>query len=184
MGGAYAYPEYVWGEASATEAGEPGYSGYWHYCISIGWDVSEYAEGAHANSHVSMVLELEDCLDECGDACFIFPDTVGMGDGADGCTVYFYAEIDIKGDPTVPADTPTLKFEPYYDTCEPDIIGTASVCFYSLIPPEAGVTEDWPIWIKFGPYTEKGFIAGTLPSCSGTAATASSTWGSIKRLFR
>jgi hypothetical protein len=184
IGRAYAYPEYIWGEASASEATQAGYNGYWEYCISIGWDVSEYAEGARANSHVTLVLELEDCLDDCGDACFILPDTVGTDGGAGGCTVYFYAEIDIKGDPTIPTDTPTLKFEPYYDDCEPGIAGTVSLCFYSLVPPEAGESEDWPVWIKFGPYIEQGMIRGTLPSCSGTAATGSSTWGSIKRLFR
>ena len=65
---AFAYPDYVWGEASATEALDPEYNGYWKYCIFVGWDVSEYAEGAHGTSHVSLILELEDCLVDCGEA--------------------------------------------------------------------------------------------------------------------
>ena len=181
---AFAYPDYVWGEASVTEATDPEYEGYWKYCMSIGWDVSGYAEGAHGASHVSLVLELEECLPDCGDACFAFPDTVGMGAGDNGCDVYFYAELDIKGDPTVPAENPTVKFEPYADICEPDVAGTANVCFYSLIPPESGDPEDAPIWIKFGLYTEEGLITGPLPSCEGTATVGHSTWSSIKRLFR
>jgi hypothetical protein len=184
MPAALAYSDYVWGEASVTEATAQEYEGYWKYCISIGWDVSEYTEGAHGASHVSLVLELEECLADCGDVCFAFPDTVGMGEGVDGCGVYFYAELDIKGDPTVPAESPTVKFEPYTDACEPDVAGTANVCFYSLIPPEAVDPEGAPIWIKFGPYTEEGLITGTLPSCEGTAAIGHSTWSSIKRLFR
>jgi len=181
---AFAYPDYVWGEVCATEATTQEYRGYWKYCISIGWDVSEYAEGAHGASHVSLVLELEECLADCGDACFAFPDTVGMSEGVDGCNVHFYAELDVKGDPTVPAANPTVKFEPYADACEPDVAGTAYVCFYSLIPPEAGDSEGAPIWIKFGPYTEEGLVTGTPPSCKGTAAVGHSTWSSIKRLFR
>jgi hypothetical protein len=181
---ASAYPDYVWGEASATEATDPEYNGYWKYCISIGWDVSEYAEGPHGASHVSIALELEDCLADCGDACLAFADTVGVGDGVSGCSVYFYAELDIKGDPTVPAETPTVKFEPHPDACEPDIAGKAHVWFYSSLPPEAGDAPPASIWIKFGPYIAEGLITGKLPSCSGTAAIGRSTWSSIKRLFR
>jgi len=181
---AFAYPDYVWGEASATEAADPEHDGYWKYCISIGWDVSEYAEGAHGTSHVSLILELEDCLADCGQACFLFADTVGVGEGVDGCSVYFYSELDIKGDPTVPAEIPAVKFEPYPDTCEPDAAGYAYVCFHSLLAPEAGDAPPASVWIKFGPYIERGVITGKLPSCSGTAAVDYSTWGSIKRLFR
>jgi len=129
---AISYAEYIWGEAWATEATDPEHMGYWEYCISMGWDMSDYSEGAHGASHVSLLLELEDCLADCGEACFAFEDTVGTGHGVEGCEVYFYAELDIKGDPTVPAESPTLKFEPYPDACEPDVKGTAYFCFYSL----------------------------------------------------
>jgi hypothetical protein len=109
---------------------------------------------------------------------------VGVGGGGEACSVYFYAELDIKGDPTVLIEVPMLKFEPYPDTCEPDVTGNAYVCFYSSMPPEAGDSPPASVWIKFGPYTEEGLIIGKLPSCSGTAATGRSTWSSIKRLFR
>lgn len=181
---AFAYPDYVWGEASATDATDQGFQGYWKYCISIGWDVSEYVGGAHGASHVSMLLGLEECLADCGGACFTFPDTVGVGEGVGGCNVYFYAELDLKGDPTVPAETATVKFEPYLDACEPDAAGTAYMCFYSLVPPEAGDSPASSIWIKFGPYTEEGLITGMLPSCRGTTAIGHSTWSSIKQFFR
>ena len=78
------YAAYVWGEASATVVTTGGLKGYWEYCISVGWDVTQYPEGAHGASHVSILLELEECLADCGDACFVFPDTVGVGSGEDG----------------------------------------------------------------------------------------------------
>jgi hypothetical protein len=184
MPAAVANPDYVWGEASAAEALDPAHVGYWKYCIAIGWDVSEYSDGAHGASHLSLALELEDCLADCGDVCFAVEDTVGVGGGVEACSVYFYAEIDIKGDPTTPADIPAVKFEPYPDACEPDVAGGAYVCFYSLMAPEAGDAPPATIWIKFGPYTEEGLVTGKLPSCTGTAEVGHSTWSSIKRLFR
>jgi hypothetical protein len=159
-------------------------NGYWRYCVSMGWDVSQYVEGPHGASHVSIILGLEECLGDCGGACFLFPDTVGVGDGLGGCSVSYYAELDLRGDPTIPPYVPTVKFEPYPSGCEPDIAGTASICFYSLIPPEAGDSPPGTIWIKFGPHTEEGTISGMLPSCRGTTAYDGTTWGSIKRLYR
>jgi hypothetical protein len=181
---AYAQSEYVWGDASATAVSDHGLRGYWRYCITVGWDVSQYVSRPHAMSHVSIILGLEECLADCGGACFMFPDTVGVGDGVDGCNVYYYAELNLKGDPTIPPQSPTLKFEPYSAPCEPDVAGTATLCFYSLIPPEGGNPEPRSVWIKFGLNTEEGLISGMLPSCRGTAAYDASTWGSIKRLFR
>jgi len=180
---AHAQIDYIGGNATATRVTEPGLEGYWEYCITVRWDVSQYPEGAHGASHVSIVLGLEECISYCGDNCFMFPDTVGVSDGVDGCSVYYYAELDLNGDPTIPPMTSTLKFEPYYADCEPDVAGTAAVCFYSLFPPQVRDSQPGSIWIKFGRYTEEGQITGRLPSCR-TAASESSSWGSIKRLFR
>ena len=174
--------DHVWGEAAAMMSSDPGFEGYWKYCLLTGWDVSDHVEGAHGMSHVTIVLGLESCMAACGDAYMGFPDTVGFGQGEGGCTVYYYAELDLNGDPTVPASTPTLKFEPYPATCEPGVSGVISVCFYSLAPPDPLGALGFA-WIKFGPYVEAGTIQGMLPSCLGTSALENSTWGSIKRLF-
>jgi len=181
--GVAAQEEYIQGEAAAMLSPDQGFEGYWKYCLLTSWDVSTHPEGAHGVSHLSIVLGLEACLAACGDACIGFPDTVGAGQGEGGCTVYYYAEFDLKGDPTVPASAPTLKFEPYPGSCEPDVSGVVSVCFYSLVPPSPSASSGHA-WIKFGPYVEAGTIEGMLPSCTGTSALANSTWGAIKRLFR
>jgi hypothetical protein len=178
-----AQTDYIGGNATAIRITEPGLEGYWKYCINIDWDVSQYSDGAHGQSHVSIVLGLEECLAYCGEACFSLPDTVGVSDGEGGCQVYYYAELDLFGDPTIPPAVSTLKFEPYPAACEPDVSGTASVCFYSLFPPRVADSNPGSLWIKFGQFTEEGFITGRLPSCS-TAATENSSWGGIKRLFR
>jgi hypothetical protein len=180
--GVLAHEDYVWGEAAAMMSPDRGFEGYWKYCLLTSWDVSTHVEGSHGMSHVTIVLGLETCLAACGDACIGFPDTVGVGQGEGGCTVYYYAELDLNGDPTVPASTPTLKFEPYPATCEPGVSGVVSVCFYSLAPPDPLGASGYA-WIKFGPYVEAGTIEGMLPSCIGTSALVNSTWSSIKRLF-
>ncbi|MFC1799942.1 hypothetical protein ACFL2Z_03420 [Candidatus Eisenbacteria bacterium] len=180
---AHAQTDYIGGDATAIRITEPGLEGYWKYCVTINWDTSQYSEGARGQSHVSIVLGLEECLGYCGDACFMFPDTVGVSDGVDGCEVYYYAEFNIGGDPTLPPTTTTVKFEPYPADCEPDVSGTASVCFYSMFPPRIADSNPGSLWIKFGQFVEEGLITGMLPSCR-TAATEESSWGSIKRLFR
>jgi hypothetical protein len=179
----YAQTDYIGGNATATRMTDPGYEGYWQYCIAISWNTSQYPDGARGQSHVSIVLGLEDCLGLCGESCFILPDTVGVSDGLNGCKVYYYAELDFSGDPTVPVATSTLKFEPYPADCEPDVSGTASVCFYSAFPPRIADSNPGSLWIKFGQFTEEGSIVGQLPSCR-TAATEETTWGGVKRLFR
>jgi len=180
---AHAQSDYIGGDATAVRIIEPGLEGYWQYCVTINWDTSQYPEGARGQSHVSIVLGLEECLGYCGDACFMFPDTVGVSDGAHGCEVYYYAEFDVGGDPTIPPATTTVKFEPYPADCEPDVSGTASICFYSMFPPRIAESSPGSLWIKFGQFVEEGFITGMLPSCR-TAATENSSWGGIKRLFR
>jgi hypothetical protein len=180
---ANAQSDYIGGSASATRITEPGFEGYWKYCINISWNTSQYWGGAYGQSHLSIVLGLEECLGFCGESCFTLPDTVGVSDGVEGCNVYYYGELDLQGDPTIPSATVALKFEPYPSECEPDVSGTASVCFYSIFPPRIADSDPGSLWIKFGQFVEEGFITGSLPSCR-TAATEESSWSSIKRLFR
>ena len=180
---AQAQTDYIGGSATATRISEPGLEGYWKYCMTINWDTSQYPDGARGQSHMSIVLGLEECLGYCGESCFMFPDTVGVSDDVDGCSVYYYAELDLKGDSTIPPATSTLKFEPYSADCEPGVTGTASVCFYSIFPPRVADYLPGSIWIKFGQFVEEGIITGSLPGCR-TAATENSSWSGIKRLFR
>jgi hypothetical protein len=175
---------YLWGSCSATFPNDPGFKGYWKYCLDVSWDVSPYDPKAHGVSHVSILLGLDDCPSACKDGYFAFADTAGSSSGVEGCTVYYYVEFDCKGDPTIPPAVPTIKFEPYENSCEPDVAGTAHVCFYSEAEPRPAGTLPAYVWIKFGPYIEEGTLEGTLPRCEqGTNPREPSTWGSIKALY-
>ena len=176
--------EYVWGESRAALSADESFRGYWEYVISLGWDVSEYGDPPHAMSHISVLLGLEGCLGTCEDIYFAFPDTAGTGQGEGECQVYYYVELDCGGDPTIPEQVPTIKFEPYPSACEPGITGTISVRFYSLAPPDTASTTPTHVWLKSGRDTERGTLEGVLPKCLGRpAATEASTWGTIKSLY-
>ena len=176
--------EHVWGTSSASLSSDPGFVGYWKYCLTITWDVTNYGGKPHALSHISILLGLENCPRACDFGYFAFADTVGYGTGEKGCTAHYYSYFECKGDPTIPVRMPTVKFEPYESGCEPGVAGTAVVCFYSVSPPRPIYPFLRPIWIKFGLNVTDGPLEGVLPNCINPSnALEPSTWGAIKALF-
>jgi hypothetical protein len=156
--------------------------GLWEYCFEIYW------HDGHGLSHFDVFLGLEGCACVCSPGYFAFADTVGYSTGTtngDTCTVYWHADFQCYGDPTIPNGDPLIKFEPYENGCEPGTEVTAYVCFYSVAPPTHQDTFPDAIGLKFGQNTEKGDLVGVLPSCDDEASgAASSTWGSVKALYR
>jgi hypothetical protein len=168
---------------TAYMATEPGYEGLWVYCYEVTW-----SNLPHGVSHLDFLLTmLEDCPCVCVNGYFAFEDTVGYGPGIDGecpCTVYYYGFFECNGDPSIPIYGPLIKFEPFEDGCEPDVEGTAQLCFYSVAAPVYG---NWPdyIAIKFAGESETGDLNGPLPGCeNGVSGIEASTWGNVKALYR
>jgi hypothetical protein len=177
--------EHIWGTSSAALSNDPGFEGYWKYCFEISWDVTGY--DGYGVSHIDILLGLELCPCVCFDGYFAFADTVGSGPGTtngSGCTVYWYGYFECEGDPTVPDGEPTNKFQYFEDACEPNEVGWAEICFYSVAAPTpVGCFID-ALGIKFGPYFEKGDLDGVLPTCDWAySGMTASTWGQIKALF-
>lgn len=183
-GGAAASDEVVFGKSVASVSWDKGFEGYWKYCLTISWDVSKFGGKPQDLSHISMLLGLESCLRACTSGYFAFPDTAGSNTTSEGCVVHYYVEFDCKGDPTIPDQVPTIKFEPYSGACEPGTSGTATMCFYSLAPPKPTTTSPSSVWIKFGLNVASGSLEGALPNCiSPTNPVEESTWGAIKSLL-
>lgn len=175
--------QYVWATASASPSLDPGFAGYWKYCITINWDITKYGGKPHGLSHISIVLGLENCPLVCRPGFFASAEMAGGGSGEGGCTAQYYFEFNCKGDPTIPRPVPTIKFEPY-GACLPGIAGTANVCFYSLAQPRPAQTYTDAVWMKFGRNITAGPIEGMLPSCiTPEVSVERSTWGAIKALF-
>jgi hypothetical protein len=184
IGGSAPGREVVSGTSTAWLSSDPGFEGYWKYCLKITWDVTEYGGKPHDVSHISIILNLEDCERACSPGYFAFADTAGSSVGGDGCTIYYYTEFNCKGDPTIPEGGPTIKFEPYTGECETGVSGTANVCFYCLAPPKLSTTFPSSVWIKFGLNVASGTLEGAMPNCIAPAnSVRTSTWGAIKALL-
>ena len=172
----------LWATSTACEATEPGYEGYWKYCVTVDW-----INLPHGVSHVDVLLMLEECACACSPGYFAFADTVGSGPGGNGepCTVYYNGLIECHGDPSIDIPDPLVKFEPYEGSCEPDKDGSVTACFYSVASPtEHAVFED-VIILKFSTQYATGDLDGVLPICDPQYSSAGpATWGQIKALYR
>lgn len=169
--------------SSAWPSTDPGFEGYWKYCITITWDVGRYSHRARGLSDISVLLGLDGCLRACSPGYFAMEDTVGASVLGESCTVYYRSEIAPSTFPGIPQPSPTLKFEPYDNRCGQCLCGTARVYFYSLAPPQPVYSFPSSVLVRFGRYMALGGLDGPLPTCVDTPnAVEPSTWGSIKAL--
>jgi hypothetical protein len=110
-----------------------------------------------------------------------------MGSGIameDPDVVHYYGGCEPSGDPSTGLPVTLLKFEPFEDIGEPDVEGSAEVCFYSLAPPFEGYFEN-RIAIKFADGSILGHLDGPIPGCDTVfSPTDVSTWGHVKILYR
>jgi hypothetical protein len=172
----------VSGEVTAEPADEK--LGDWEYTLSVSW-----ATGApQALSHLDLLLGLSACGCVCSEFSFGAADTAGTSDGTSRgrrCTVFYAAEFECKGDPSIPGDEgPIVKFEPLRGTCEPGPTGSGVFVFYSDWPPAEIAKPFNGLLIKYGTRSCSGPLAGVLPTCRCATATESTSWGGVKRMFR
>lgn len=173
------------GTVSAQETGPN--SGVWKYCITLNYDVTSLAQSP---SHFSLILgALTECPCACSPGVFEFETPAGTSPGTHQitglpCTVEYEGVFNCEGDPTLP-EFPglALKWEvPAGSTCEPDLAGTATLCFLSWLPP--GAPSSTTAAIKLGQSSCSGTVTGTLPSCDCPTPVRPGTWGRLKSLYR
>jgi hypothetical protein len=172
------------GTVTATET--PPNSGVWKYCISLTYDVTAIAQSP---SHFSLILgALAECPCACNTGVFGFETPAGTSPGTDQgtalpCTVEYEGVFACDGDPTLPQFPGlALKWEVPAGTCEPDLTGTGTFCFLSLLPP--GASSSTTAVIKLGQSSCSGTVTGTLPSCNCPTHVRPGTWGRLKALYR
>jgi hypothetical protein len=177
--------EVVSGTITAVRVSEPPFGGYWKYCLTVNWDVRNYGGQPHGVSHFSLPLGLGDCKYICQAGYAVFADPAGSSLAQSGCTTLYSGEFNCcKGDPSILLTGPVVKFDPKSSGCEPGLLGTAILCFYSPVAPRASGTYPNGVWIKFGTNRACGPLVGQLPGCgSPVIGTEASTWGGIKALF-
>ncbi|NNE09229.1 MAG: hypothetical protein HKN20_11765 [Gemmatimonadetes bacterium] len=152
--------------------------GTYKYTVEITWGPLP-----HGLSHWDLLLDLDLCEDLCTDPPIAFDDVAGYTDGEDCDTVTFEGEFQCEDDPSIPGiEGPMAKFDPIEgQSCEPDKSGSGTFCFYSDLPP-APMTVDG--LIKFSTENCRGPVTGMLPTCGATTGTESSSWSSVKDMFR
>lgn len=181
-----AHAETIWGTSSAELSTDPDYEDYWVYCLDVGWDATPF--DGHGLSHTDVFLGLEECVCACDPGYFAFDDTAGYGPGTyngESCTVYYFASFLCEGDPNFPEfPTPTIKYEYFENDCEPDKIGSAYLCFYSLFEPSEPDTFPDVLGMKCGPDKATGDVVGVLPVCDCGNPVEPRTWSLVKAMYR
>jgi len=173
------------GLSTATEVNDP--LGGYLYTIEVTWDTGV----PQAQSHFDIVLgwDLEVCPCGC-EFSFGAPDTTGYSNGVpEGqaeCLVYYSAEFNCSGDPSIEGfDHPLLKFEPYPSSCEPGREGEGVFWFFSDWPPVPVETPNQLLVMKFDGSQCGGELVGVLPGCDCFAVpNEATTWGRIKSMHR
>lgn len=174
--------ETVWGAVSASRSEDPGFAGYWKYCMEIEWNTLEM--GGYGMSHLSFFLGLETCGCACDPHVFALAEVAGTGSGMVDCQLDYRGEFLCRDDPSFPGSGPTVKFEDCQPGCEPSGMGAAVVCFYSAFPPGQPGTHADVLGVKAGKMTSTGDLTGTLPMCVCGSPVQATTWGTVKAIYR
>jgi hypothetical protein len=170
------------GTSTVEGYGEPGFEGYWRYCLDVTWDTATM--GGQGMSFVNFFISLGECPCACFPDLVAFADVAGTGPGEGGCELLYYGVYDCHGDPHFPGLGPSIKFETYANGCEPGPTGTATVCFYSAFGPGEEANHYDMVGIKASTSTELGDLAGVLPVCICGSPVEDVSWGVVKGLYR
>ena len=169
----------LYGTIMAAPAG-PDAPGVWRYEMRVTWENNS----PYALSHFN--LKLDDgtnCTEEDISSHLFWDSPAGEAQcfGVNA-TIYFDAELEMNGDPSLGIDVPLIKYEPneMSDT-RPGPDGVGVFVFWSDLPP-------WPIdrpnlllSEKFGQQHSFGQMDGVFPALPcGPIAEDQCSWGTIK----
>lgn len=172
----------IQGTSTVDEVNDP--LGRYLYVIDIYWDTCCPQGQSHVN--VALGFDVETCPGVCDEFSWGAPDTAGVSTSVldSECMVYYYAEFNCEGDPSLEGEEGAIvKFEPYPNECEPGPIGEGTFLFYSDWPPAQIEPGNGLLSMKFGLGYCVGDLTGFLPECSPPVPTERGTWGRIKALY-
>lgn len=176
--------ECVSGTITAEISPDPQFENMYKYCLELSWNL-----GNNELGHLDIFLQLENCECICDPRFIQFGDpageTVSRIDGGT-CVNEYYGEYICVGDPSLPQLMlgPAIKFEPLESTCEPGLVGTGLLCFYSPMPPATPGLLVNGLAIKHGQQVCNGHLTGVIPSCDCFLQNGAGTWGELKVRYR
>jgi len=169
------------------------YAGLYKYTIEVSWSSDR------GLSHITLDLGLGQCPELACSSLWIFPDPAGTGTGGEGdgdaikrggrndddesggdCQIRFQGEFNCKGDPSIDYPQPVLKWDVVGGGCEAGKTGTATLCFYTDIPPSNGFAPT--VFNKNGRGVCSGTLEGPIPVIC-PVSTQPTAWSRIKVIF-
>jgi len=157
----------------------------WIYTLTVYWDTG----GPYALSHMNLLMDIAGGTCNCADFvdAISWDHPIGYSDGDPSCSVDYAGNLECDGDPSIPGvDNILLKFEPIEGMgCEPGTTGTATLYFYSDLPP-APIDEDILTLVdKFANDYCFGGLTGDFPAMACDPVPANRIpWGGAKGLYR
>ena len=171
------------GDISAAPSGDP-LLPTWEYTLTVTWDTGT----PYALSHVDLLLDPVGGTCYCADfaEALMLVNPAGSSDGVGGCTVPYNVFLECDGDPSIPnVDGILLKFEPEEGDCEPANTGLATFVFYSDLGPVPVDEDILSLVDKYATEHCFGNLTGEFPGMAcNPVPDASSTWGSVKGMYR
>jgi hypothetical protein len=172
----------VTGSISADFMTEGPNAGEWKYTVVLGWDVQQ------GLSNVALFCNFG-CSDVCAQSV-TFDDPSGTGDGVinddtsvpGDCTVPFSGEFNCNGTPGQGINDPHIKWDALdMPDCEPGTSGSATLCFFTDLPPNPN-GEAPVVILKNGLNVCEGMIEGDCPTCP--VAVEATNWSKLKGNYR
>jgi len=185
----------ITGSISAEMETTGPYTGLYKYTVEVSW-LSE-----QGLSHVSLDFGLGQCPAIACASTWFFPEPAGAngrdgdnrpaiqrGGGTDGddeesgeCQVHFRGEFNCKSDPSTGSTDPVLKWDALDGgPCEAENTGSATLFFYTDIPPSYGQSPT--VMNKNGRNVCSGKLTGAVPVVCAVN-TEPAGWGQLKLTF-
>ncbi len=151
--------------------------GLWKYTLQLSWLTDQ------GLSNVTLNCGFGDCPEEACLETYAFDTPAGTSDGVPApCDVDYEGEFNCMGNPSIGFDFPVIKWDAL-DTgnCEPGMSGTASLSFYTNLPPVTNGSMS-VILVKNGLNICQETVTGMAPAiCS--VPSHSIDWGAIKAKY-
>jgi|GEM_PF-6554357 len=151
------------------------YAGLYEYTVDLAWSTPR------GLSHVTLDCGFESCPAAACAVTWVFGEPAGSAPGEDGCDLEFEGEFNCEGDDSIDMETPVLKWDAGDgEGCEAGREGTATLRFYTDVPPSGGLTP--VVLVKNGTEVCSGTLVGDCPLVCPTPVERLH-WGVLKSRY-
>lgn len=158
------------------------FNNLWKYTAVVTWDTNQ------GLSNVTLECGFGACPEQACAQTYLFDAPGGTSDGTTGppnpqpCVAEYVGEFNCGGNPSIGWTDPVIKWDAVNGGCEPEKVGTATLCFYTNLGPSEN--SQLPIvLIKNGTSVCEGTLTGQCPAAPCTVPVEETNWGQVKAGF-